>query len=101
VNPFAVRFSQDSISHKFRDGRTIEDLANGLRSGTIRIEDVPPLRLMDRNGDLYTLDNRRLMAFRRAGKEIPWRMASDEEIAAEIWKFTTMNEGSSVRVRGE
>ena len=32
---------------------------------------------------------------------IPWRMATEEEIAAEAWKFTTTNQGASVRVRGE
>ncbi len=50
---------------------------------------------------MFTLDNRRLEAFRRAGVSIPWRMATEEEIAAEDWKFTTTNRGVSVRVRGE
>jgi len=79
----------------------MDDLADELRAGRIRPEDVPPLRLVERNGLVFTLDNRRLEAFRRAGVEVPWRMATEEEIAAEEWKFTTTNEGLTARVRGE
>lgn len=50
---------------------------------------------------MFTLDNRRLEAFRRAGLDIPFRMATPEEEAAEGWKFTTRNNGTWVRVRGE
>jgi hypothetical protein len=101
MNPNSVRFSQSSVSYRFRDGGTIGDLAEGLRTGRIRSGDVPPLRLVEKDGVYYTLDNRRLEAFRRAGIAIPWRMATPEEIAAEEWKFTTTNDGVSVRVRGE
>jgi hypothetical protein len=101
VDPNEVRFSQHSISYRFRDGGTIDDLAEGLRTGQIRPEDVPPLRLLEKDGRYFTLDNRRLEAFRRAGAKIPWRMATPEEVAAESWKFTTTNGGVTVRVRGE
>lgn len=101
MDPFQVRFSQSSVSYRFRDGGTIDDLAQALRTGSVRPSDVPPLRLVERNGLLFTLDNRRLEAFRRASANIPWRMAGTEEIAAEGWKFTTTNQGVTVRVRGE
>ncbi len=100
MDPNRVRFSQGSISPCFRDGSTIDDQAEGLRAGRIRLEDNPPLRLVEREGLLFTLDNRRLEAFRRAGVVIPWRMATPEQLAAEAWKFTTINQGISVRVRG-
>src|SRR5580765_4603712 len=101
MDPNKVRFSQASVSYRFKDGRTIEDLAAGLKSGAVPAAEVPPLRLVEREGNLFTLDNRRLEAFRRAGVEMPWRMATPDEIAAEGWKFTTTNDGVSVRVRGE
>jgi hypothetical protein len=101
MDPASVRFSQSSISYRFRDGSTIDDLAEGLRSGRVRLEDVPALRLVERNGQFFTLDNRRLEAFRRAGVAILWRMATAEEIAAEVWKFTTTNGGTSIRMRGQ
>jgi hypothetical protein len=71
MDPTTVRFSQSSISYRFRDGSTIADLAEGLRSGRVRPEEVPPLRLVMRDGQYFTLDNRRLEAFRRAGVAIP------------------------------
>jgi hypothetical protein len=101
MDPASVRFSQSSIRYRFQDGSTIDDLAEGLRSGRVRSEEVPPLRLVEREGQLITLDNRRLEAFRRAGVALPWRMATAEEIAAEAWKFTTTNGGTSVRMRGQ
>jgi hypothetical protein len=101
MDPTSVRFSQSSISYHFRDGRTIDELAEGLRTGQVRPEDILPLRLVEKDGVLYTLDNRRLEAFRRAGVKIPWRMATAEEIAEEQWKFTTTNSGTSIKVRGQ
>jgi hypothetical protein len=101
VDPNKIRFSQASISYRFREGGTIDGLAEALRTGRIRAEDLPPLRLIELRGQFFTLDNRRLEAFRRAGVEVVWRMATPEELAAQVWKFTTTNQGISVRVRGE
>jgi hypothetical protein len=101
MNPNDVRFSQSSVSYRFRDGGTIDDLAQGLLSGRIQASDLPPLRLVEKDGLFFTLDNRRLEAFRRAGVAIPWRMATADEVAAEAWKFTTTNHGVSARVRGQ
>src|SRR3712207_6432818 len=98
MDPDTVRFSQSSVSYRFRDGGTIDDLAEGLRTGRIRPEEIPSLRLVEREGQFFILDNRRLEAFRRAGVPIPWRLATPEEIEAEAWKFTTANGGASVRV---
>ena len=54
----------------------------------------------ERNGLTFTLDNRRLFAFQEAGVPIRTVPARAVEIAAEAWKFTTRNEGVSIRVRG-
>ena len=100
LNPQSIRFSQASIRAALQDGTSIDDLAAELRSGRIRPHDVPAIRVFERNGKLFTLDNRRLEAFRRAGVDVPVRMASPQEIADEAWKFTTHNDGVSVRIRG-
>jgi hypothetical protein len=99
IDPHGVRFSQDSIKATFRDGGTIDQLAEGLRSGNVKPEEVAPIRLFEREGKLFTLDNRRLEAFRRAGMHVPYRMATPEEVREESWKFTTRNQGVSIRVR--
>jgi hypothetical protein len=100
LNPQNIRFSQASMKVTFRDGTSINDLVEGLRSGRIRPHDVPAIRIFERDGKLFTLDNRRLEAFRRAGVDVPVRMATPQEIAEESWKLTTHNDGVSIRIRG-
>ncbi len=101
IDPQAVRFTQESISYTFKEGGTIDDLASGLRTGVVLAAGVEPIRLVEREGRLYTLDNRRLEAFRRAGAAVPYRMATAREIRRE-WarKFTTTSDGVAVTVRG-
>jgi hypothetical protein len=101
IDPHLIRFSQSSIRYRFGNGTTIDDLAQGLKNGQIKVDDVPPLCLVERGGLLFSLDNRRLEAFRRAGMEAPCRMATPEEMQAESWKFTTTNNGLSIKIRGQ
>ena len=101
IDPHSIRFSQSSISNYFRDGSCIDDLAFALRKGTINANEVPQIRLVNRDNLQFTLDNRRLEAFRRADVQVPYRMATHEEMTSEAWKFTTTNEGTSIRIRGK
>ncbi len=100
VDPSTVRFSQDSIGRTFGEGGTLREAIEGLRDGSISPEAFPPIRVFERNGLRFTLDNRRLFVFQQAGVPIPSVQATVEEIAADAWKFTTRNEGISIRVRG-
>jgi hypothetical protein len=99
INPRQVRFTQASISPVFRNGEPVVLLAEGLRTGRIRPTDVPAIRVFARAGRLFSLDNRRLWAFREAGVQVPFRRATDQEIEEEQWKFTTRNDGETVRIR--
>lgn len=105
IDTVAVRFSQDNIGAAFRSGGTIDDLARALRGpgGDQLAKQIPAIRLVEQDGLLFTLDNRRLAAFSAAGRQIPYRMATAKEIAAE-WtrKFTTTAEqgwGQYITVR--
>ena len=100
VDPGTVRFSQSSIGRTFSEGGTLRETIAGLRSGTISPEPFPPIRVFERNGLTFTLDNRRLFVFQQAGVPIRTVPATAEEVVAEAWKFTTRNEGVSIRVRG-
>ena len=80
---------------------SIEDLVSELKSGATNPANVEPIRLFERDDKLFTLDNRRLKAFRQAGMKIPYRTATKDEIVSEAWKFSTENGGSSVRMRGK
>lgn len=103
IDPYLVRFTQDSISSRFKGGDrdSIDDLAEALRSGRVLPADIPPIRLVSREGKLYSLDNRRLETFRRAASSIPYRMATRAEADREFArKFDTTTDGLTVKVRG-
>jgi len=104
VDPKTIRFSQDSIKGTFRDGRSVQDLAAGLKSGSIKPGDVPAIRTVERNGQLISIDNRRLSAFREAGVPIRTRPATAQEIlqAQKQGKFSAGASGSdTIRIRGQ
>ena len=98
--PHSIQFTQESISQRFRDGRPIWDLIEGLKSGRIQPQEVPPIRIFEENGQLYTLDNRRLYAFQQAGKDVPTVEALPEEVEKEAVRGNKRYRGSSTRVRG-
>jgi len=104
VNPKTIRFSQDSIKGTFRDGRSVQDLVAGLKNGSIKPGDVPAIRTIERNGQLISIDNRRLSAFREAGVPIRTRPATAQEIlqAQKQGKFSSGASGSNtIRIRGQ
>ena len=101
IDAASVRFSQSSISRNFSTGGTIDDLAAGLRNGSINPANIPPIRLIEQDGNLFSLDNRRLWSFQQAEVPVPYRMATPQEAAGEAWKFTTQSGGTSIRVRGQ
>lgn len=99
INPKAVRFTQDSIKATFSNGRKVEDLIQDLKSGKLNAGDVPPIRVFSRNGKIYSLDNRRLKAFQEAAKPIRITPATPSEIVEGSFKFTSKNDGTSIRIR--
>lgn len=56
--------------------------------GEALAKEIPAIRIFEKNGQLFTLDNRRLLAFSQAGREVPYVWATAEEVAAQGWKFT-------------
>jgi hypothetical protein len=105
IDTAAVRFTQDSIGATFKNGQSINDVAAALRAsgGEKLASQFPAIRLVEHEGQLFTLDNRRLAAFSAAGRQVPFRMATPAEISAE-WssKFTTTAEqgwGKYITVR--
>lgn len=59
--------------------------------------DLPPIRVFEQNGGLYSLDNRRLFAGQYAGVKLPYRMAAPSEIAAR--NQTQIFDGTSIMIR--
>ena len=97
VDPQDIRFSQDSISSRFKNGNTVSETIDNLKTGELTANDFPNIRVVERDGKLYTLDNRRLYCFQEAGLEsIPVIFATLQEQLQEAFKFTTRNDGLSI-----
>ncbi|WP_084331700.1 hypothetical protein, partial [Ectopseudomonas alcaliphila] len=100
ANPKDIRFTQDSVSNTFKDGKTLQATIDGLKTGKISPDDLPPIRVFEKDGVIYSLDNRRLLAASQAGVPIKIVPATPAEVAKEGWKMTTPNNGSIICVRG-
>jgi hypothetical protein len=77
------------------------------RGGPQRPSTYEPIRLFESDGQLFTLDNRRLLVFSEAGLDVPYVMATDAEVLTETTgdfsKFTTtvaQGFGQFISVRG-
>jgi hypothetical protein len=76
----------------------VDDLAQGLRSGKIDPATITPIRIVEKDGMIFTLDNRRLYSFEQAGIKIPYQKL-DAVPKRELFKFSTTNEGTSIIIR--
>jgi hypothetical protein len=83
----------------FKDGQTVQQMVDGLKSGQISPQNIPAIRVFERDGLQFTLDNRRLLAAQLAGSSIRTVPATESEIAAGAFKFTTPNDGLYIGVR--
>jgi RHS repeat-associated protein len=100
IDPKFVHYMQDYAKDKFSDGKKWLDLANGLKNGSIDPLTIPPIRIFEDSGKLWTMDHRRLAAFEYAEKEIPYIWATAKEIKKNRWKFSTENGGLSILITG-
>jgi len=100
AEPNIIRFTQESIKNTFKDGHTLRELIDDLKAGRVSADDLPAIRIFEKDGKIFSLDNRRLKAFQEAGVQIRTIPANEDEIANEAFKFTTTNNGTSIRVRG-
>ncbi len=103
VDPNTIKFTQDSVKRTFgkgEDGPSLKGLIDDLKSGKVTADDIPAIRTFSKDGQTFSLDNRRLKAFQEAGVPIRTRPATTQEIANDAFKFTSKNDGESVKVRG-
>lgn len=92
MDPKCVNYTEDRIQYFFQRGaprsnpegqgaacvmsrsrsdESVRSLFRGLKSGEVRVQDIPRIRVMKYNGSWYTFDNKRLWVFRQNGEEIP------------------------------
>lgn len=99
IDPRVIRYSQNNAKPEFKPPYgSLDDFIDGLRSGVINPADVKPIRIVQRDGNIYTLDNRRLYGFEQAGVDIPYQKL-DAIPKRELFKFSTTNEGTSLVIR--
>ena len=91
---------QNSIKNQTGE-YTVLGNVEALKNGTLHASDLPEIRIWkDSYGKIWTLDHRRLAAFRLAELDsVPFRWATDEEIASQIWKMTTKTNGTSIKLK--
>lgn len=105
IDTSLVRFTQSSVSQRLRTGEHINDVVKRLNGpgGDAWASSFEPIRIFGgAGGQLLTLDNRRLLIFSQAGREVPYVWATSREVSAQAFKFTATAEqagGWFVRVK--
>ena len=87
------------MSNTFKEDQTLQSTIDGLKLGKISADDLPPIRVFEKDGMVYSLDNRRLLAS-EAGVPIKIVPATPAEVAKEGWKMTMPNNGAIICIRG-
>jgi len=99
MDPKIIRYTQDSISTTFSDGKRLGQTLLDLQMKKIKVWDIPFIRVtyLESEGQWYGLDNRRLWVFKRFGKRIPVKRVS---LPGKFFdKYTTKNKGLTVALR--
>lgn len=96
LNPRNISFMQSSIKN-YNGDYTVLGNASALRNGTLKPTDLPTIRVWkDKAGKVWTLDHRRLGAYRLAEiEEVPVEWVQQQQMR----KMTTTNGGASIRLK--
>ena len=97
IHSKVVRYSQNTVSNRFSDGTKVSRLSRRLKSGKASPDDIKPIRIVEKDGKIYTLDNRRLKAAKDANVSVRYEKL-DHIPKRQQRKFSTENEGESVKV---
>ncbi len=96
MNPWRIRFAQNSAGRYFTDAQFGEvfDLAASLRNQTVNLREVQ-IRIVLREGKVYSLDHRRHYAFQLA--DVPFRYVKLDHVPRRHeFKFTTDIDGVDI-----
>ncbi|MDM3872668.1 RHS repeat-associated core domain-containing protein [Porticoccus sp. W117] len=98
-NSSTIRFTQTSVKDTFtdKDKGSIDNLTRALKTKKVTPDQITPIRIYrSQDGNIYSLDNRRLLAAQNAGVEIRTVWAADSEVRA---GFRLGKRGTSRRPR--
>jgi len=105
LDPGKIGYTQESISKNFSNNKgLVDDLVIKLKEGSISPEDIPSIRVFKENGCVFSLDNRRLYAFKKAKMEyinVKWVNVNNPKIKRQlINKKARLAPGVEIKVRG-
>jgi RHS repeat-associated protein len=100
LNPKNIHFMQSSIKNVTGE-HTVLGNAMLLSKGKLKPDDLPAIRVWkDQSGKIWTLDHRRLAAFRLARvTDIPVEWVGNNVAKRQMWKMTTKTGGKSIRLK--
>ena len=99
LRPSNIRYTQQTISIKFQNGKRIDDLRDDICEGNYPVEDVNPIHVAKHKGEWFSNDNRRLWVFKQvecSGKISKIIVVEVDNIVPE--KLTTKNNGETVEI---
>ena len=102
--PSELRFTQNSISRRFKNGSTLEDTLKALLDSGCP-DSLPPMHVMQYQGKYFVLEgNRRLLLLKILQKHglvgnVPVKLSAFNRCKFML-KFSTKNDGESIKVRG-
>ena len=104
LKPSDILYAKDSILNRFRDRsiRYIGETLDQLLEDSSYIQNIPNIEVVEINGKLFSMDNRRLWVYKKA--EELGSLETIDVIRTSSFnrnKFTTKNGGTSIRVRGD
>ncbi len=102
VNATSIRFSQEAYSPNFSKGGTVDDLVKNFKESADYADKVEPIILVKypKDGQIYSVDNRRLRAAQEAGVEIRYEKKEWNELTPQEQKhFDTKTQGESIHQR--
>jgi len=67
IDPQNIRFTQNAISSRFREGGDVRKLVHDIRSDLGLASRLPKIQIVRQDGVFFSLDNRRLYAMKVAG----------------------------------
>lgn len=100
VSPWSVRTSQNTASWNFKPpfhNTSIGEAAYQLRQGKLSPSQFGPVQIVEKDGMIWSVDNRRILAYRSAGMDIPYAKTSwDALTPAQQSHFTSTTNGGSI-----
>src|SRR5258706_905371 len=92
----AIRFTQDSISANTKAGVPLDTLTDEISNSYFK----GAIRVVEYGNKIWSLDNRRLAAFKLLDMNVPVQFVQYNQVMGEFQsKFTTVTDGLSILVR--